>query len=62
MIGKRANSNEPIFQAPWHETHEPENKTKSNVTLKPNEVVLPRVDPRENRNFVTKHHLDDTET
>jgi len=52
VLGRRANSNEPIPQA---------QKSKSAITLKPTQVVFPLGDPRENRNFVTKHHLDDTE-
>jgi len=55
--GRRATSNEPTPQTDLFGPQEVENK----VTLKPNEIVLPRIDPRENKNFITKHHLDDTE-
>jgi len=36
-------------------------KLSYDITPKPTEITFPRVDPRENRNYVTRHHLDDSQ-
>jgi len=52
---RRASSIDPA------DSHHRASKLDYNITPKPTEIVLPFVDPRENRNYVTRHHLDDSQ-
>lgn len=43
------------------ETHRKTSKVTYEITPKPTEIAFPQVDVRDHMNYVTKHHLDDTE-
>ena len=61
LVERRANSNEPAPYPEWWQTHQQRSSHTPSITLKPNEIAFPKVNPKENQNIITRHHLDDTE-
>ena len=56
---RRASSIGPVINN--HDIHQKTSKVSYEITPKPTEITFPQVDVRDNRNYVTRHHLDDTE-
>lgn len=60
LVERRANSNEARVHPEWWGDNLNCSRRYS-LTPKPNEIEMQYINPVQNKNFITKHHLDDRE-